>query len=166
MYCGSVVEIAIDTDRFAPFLKGSMMYERSRWLVFSTEVIAMLASALCAAICVAEVLPNSKCLPTALPVMSCGCPNNVIQDVCQGALPIYETMYGDVFCMFNPSTSCDASSATDANKCGMVYHCAGVNCTMPIIYFPSAGCEPHPEKGPCEKKWGSCSYDKAAPPAP
>lgn len=131
------------------------------------ELLALTSAAWCGAACLADVIPNMKCLPTTLPVSGCGCPNAVQEDVCQGVLPKTGNMYGEVACSAAlPPNTCD--NTQNQNACGIVYKCAGVVCgsTAPPgpgnpypygIFWPS--CEAHPEKSGCENKyWGKCVY--------
>lgn len=115
--------------------------------------------------CFADPFPNSRCAPTTVPVTTCGCPNGVVQDRCEGSMPKIGNYYGNVACGANPMTSC-APASNNANSCGLVVMCPNTNCNNPIYWYPMTDAMGNPTcttfpptvKPPCTTTWGNCTY--------
>lgn len=118
-------------------------------------VVAVSVSSACLAI------PYSKCKPIAAPVTGCECPLGGDEvDRCKGTLPKEgATLYGDVACQTDPTTSCTPVTTNDANPCGIVVMCPCVKCSAVFVDTSlTCDCVDHPEKPPCTHRWGQCTY--------
>ena len=111
------------------------------------------------------LFPNSKCLPAAMPVTTCGCPATGPDhpDRCEGTLPKVGTMYGNVDCFSESNSNCTKTTQL-ANSCGRIAMCPCVTCSEGLYEIP-CGCTIFTieQKPPCTTKWGNCVWVAPAP---
>jgi len=121
------------------------------------SIAAVIVGVLTTSFSLAGIIPNSKCVPNALPVVGCDCPLGPYHaDRCKGTLPKMGECYGDVMCWMQPSANCVALAG--ANGCGIVVNCPCITCGTPITCNLTCECIDHPEKPLCTNSWGTCNY--------